>query len=229
MKILDGGFGTTLRDYFHNTDTTIWSLRPLINGNKDVYYKCHKLFTDIGCHIITTSNYCATPYYFKKANLDVCEIDKCIRTCGEIAYSFKEKDSKLSIAGSVPPYGESYCPNIAIDDKHLEEHYNQTFSNLKHFIDFYLAETISSLREAKLIVNTFQKGDYDKPLYLSFCIKEDGVTLLDGNNIYSFLDDIFVNDNPYMNVIVHGIMFNCSPCKNIDNALKILSSYRHVM
>jgi len=62
MKLLDGGFGTTLRDTFNNEDTTIWSLRPLIDGNYRVYTNCNQLFIDAGCDIITTANYCATPY-----------------------------------------------------------------------------------------------------------------------------------------------------------------------
>ena len=66
MKILDGGFGTTLRDTFNNDDTTIWSLRPLIDGNYQVYTNCYQLFIDAGCDIITTANYCATPYYLNK-------------------------------------------------------------------------------------------------------------------------------------------------------------------
>ena len=64
MKIIDGGFGTTLRDIFCNKSTDIWSLSPLIKGNKCMYSKCHQIFIDAGSDVIITANYCATPYYF---------------------------------------------------------------------------------------------------------------------------------------------------------------------
>ncbi len=157
MKIIDGGFGTTLRDIFGNKSTDLWSLSPLINGEKDVYRKCHQMFIDAGSDVIITANYCATPHYFKKSGLDTSKIGDYIKECGCIAQDLKLTNVNLEIAGSIPPYGESYNPDKLTEDSKLIEHYTVTINCLADYIDYYFAETIASSREAILIYLTYLK------------------------------------------------------------------------
>ena len=215
MKILDGGFGTTLRDNFGIRDTEVWSLRPIIDGNYDLVKRCHQLHIEAGCHVIITGNYCATPYYLEKIGGDEQLLPEYISKIGEIANNLK-KDHPIEIAGSIPPYSESYNPNKETSENQLQSHYLTTFNNLNPYVDFFIAETIASSREAKLIYQAYQtyqnqildkNNDIPKPLYLSFCIKSDGITLLDETTLVELLQDIEYK--------IEGIMFNCSPLPKI--------------
>lgn len=216
MKILDGGFGTTLRDTFNYDDTHIWSLAPLLDKNPDIYLKCHQLFVDAGANIITTANYSTTPYYLDKGCIKQAYLKEAITKLGELAQQVKiTNHNSIEIAGCIPPYGESYAPKSIVSDEILSDFYQTTATCLANNCDFYLAETIASEREAILLTNSLQK--YNKPIYLSFCIDSDGKSLLDGSLLENILNKISNN--------INGIMFNCCPISHVDSAIKYWSEY----
>jgi len=217
MKVLDGGFGTTLRDIFNNSDKKIWSLRPIVDKNYKMFTDCHKLFIDAGCDAITTGNYCATPYYLSKIGGSSNDLKDYILKIADLSHSLKKYKDDLIIAGCVPPYAESYDPDNSIPLDKLRDHYSLTGNCLMNTSDFYLAETISSLREAKTIYECL--GNSNIPLYMSFCVDTDGVSLLDGSNINKVLQSIDYN--------IKGVMFNCSPVYNINKA--VINMNRHLV
>ncbi len=222
MKLLDGGFGTTLRDQFGVDDTNVWSLRPIVDGNYHLFNKCHQLYINAGCDIITTGNYSATPYYLQKGNLDQTLLPDYIKKCGDIAHQLKIENKhkhKFQIAGCLPPYGESYQHNSLFRAQDIIDHFKITATQLYDTCDFYLAETIASQRDAVLISNTLY--NYHKPLYISFCVKPDGETLLDGTSIKDTLRLINYN--------IKGVMFNCSPIQNIDQAVTKMTQTRQTL
>lgn len=201
MKILDGGFGTNLRDKYGNVDVKVWSLRPLVDGKIDTFRNCHIDFINAGCDVITTGNYCATPYYIDKLDNTVLDVKDYITLSGVIANELKSTHN-IEVAGCIPPYGESYSTNVSYSDQALYDHYNTTARCLYDYVDFYLAETITSKREAELIFLATKQ--YNKPLYLSFCVQDNGINLLDGTSIFPFLD-----------LDVKGIMLNCCPVSHV--------------
>ena len=183
MKLLDGGFGTTLRDHFGNDCNVLWSLRPLINQDYDKIKACHQAFIDAGSDIIITGNYTCTPYYLENAGIPKKNMASYIDTFGRLAKEVKESNPKITVAGSIPPYSESYSPSTASKDE-LVQYYCDTITYLNKYVDFFIAETISSTREATCIHRTMKW--FGKKIYMSFCIQEDGETLLDGTNLYDF-------------------------------------------
>jgi S-methylmethionine-dependent homocysteine/selenocysteine methylase len=216
IQILDGGFGTTLRDHYGNNDNMIWSLRPLVDNRPDIFRKCHQLFIDAGCDIITTGNYCATPYYMNKITR-LTDLKSYITQAGAIASAIARANTLacaklISVAGSIPPYGESYTPGY-IPNNNLIDHYQTTAHCLYDHCDYYLAETIASQNEAKLIYQAVR----NKPLYLSFSVKEDGISLLDGSNICTVLHDIQYD--------IAGVMLNCCPISHVERGLPLISKH----
>lgn len=211
VQILDGGFGTTLRDHYDNKDKVIWSLRPLVDNQPELFYNCHQSFIDAGCDVITTGNYCATPYYMDKI-ASGSNLKSYITQAGTIARECARHNTKISVAGCIPPYGESYSP-ACVSDKNLTDHYQTTAQCLHDHCDFYLAETIASHREAILIYQAVR----NKPLYLSFSVKDDGVSLLDGSNIYTVLRDVQYD--------IEGIMLNCCPISHVSKGLPQISKH----
>jgi S-methylmethionine-dependent homocysteine/selenocysteine methylase len=214
VQILDGGFGTTLRDHYGNKDNVIWSLRPLIDSRPELFYNCHQSFIDAGCDIITTGNYCATPYYMAKIADKALSSDlkSYITQAGTIASECAKQNKRISVAGSIPPYGESYTP-ACISDDNLTDHYRTTAQCLHDHCDFYLAETIASRHEAILIYRAVR----NKPLFLSFTVKDDGVSLLDGTNICTVLRDIQYD--------IAGVMLNCCPISHVNKGLPQISKH----
>lgn len=212
VKLLDGGFGTTLRDHFNIKNNIIWSLDPIVNNNYDITRKCHELFIKAGSDIIITSNYCSTPYYLKKIGKTTEHQKLYTKVAGEIAKDLQSEYTHIKVAGSIPPYGESYRTTENISEIDLLEHYTITIDSLKDSVDFFIAETITSIREFKLILRSI--STIKCFIYFSFCIKEDGLTLYDGTSINNVINIIKNNSNK-----IKGILFNCSPINCIDKAI----------
>ncbi len=105
MKLLDGGFGTTLKSHFGVEETDIGSLQPIVDGQHDIFTKCHQLFLDAGCEIITTGNYKATPHYLTLEGLSTTLLPEYLKKIGEIAFQLKSTNPKTKIAGCLPPLG----------------------------------------------------------------------------------------------------------------------------
>ena len=216
MKLLDGGMGTTLRDNYDYNNKIIWSLGPYIEDNIDLYKKVYQEFLLAGSQILITPNYSATPYYLEKGKLNGIELSKVIKDLARICYDCKQNNSDILVAGALPPYGESYNPNVEIDSKILNNFYKLTIESLDDFCDFYLAETIASKEEAILIDKLLK--NQNKKYYLSFCIKSDGTSLLDDTDLQELIPELSPS----------GIFFNCSPISNIDKAIDIFTKYIQV-
>lgn len=206
MKLLDGGFSTMLRDNFN----VQWSLSALINQEYDKIKSYYQAFIDAGSDIIITGNYTCTPYYLENAGIPKKNMASYIDTFGRLAQEVKVNNSHVRIAGSIPPFSENTTSTVSNDQ--LVQYYCDVVMYLNKYVNFFIAETISSSREATCLYRVLKW--FGKKIYLSFCIQEDGETLLDGTSLYDFLDSVAFQ--------LDGVFFNCSPIQSIDQAVKKL-------
>ena len=215
MLILDGGMGTILRDRFNNNDRLLWSLMPYFKNKNDII-KSHKIFLDSGADIIITNNYCATPYYFNKAKLDIKLLPNIIKNIGLLAKESIKNYKKKYIFGSIPPYGGSYNKDIKYDKEIIINHYHITCENLINIVDKFIFETVCSLYNLYIILEFIEKYNI-KNVYISFCVNNTGEELLDKTNLKFIIEIIKIHNIKY-------IFFNCSPINYIDKAIKYISN-----
>ena len=236
--IMDGGMGTVLRDRFGNTDRIIWSLKPYFT-NIDSISKAHELFLRNGADIIITNNYCATPYYCEKGDIDKNLLPKIITHLGKIARDVSEVHHESLVFGGIPPYGESYSKNIS-GRSNLFKHYLTTFVSLYKNVDSFIFETVGGLNELYAILdfiiyveNTIKafkcncikkssrefKSELKKQVYnkvfISVCVNSTGMELLDGTNLKYVVELLLSNK-------IEFIFLNCSPINYIDAAVDYL-------
>jgi len=211
MKILDGGMGTILRDRFNNDDRILWSLKPYFT-NQHLILQAHKLFMDNGADIIITNNYCATPYYLKKGNININILPDIIYNIGRIAKKATDKYKNKIIFGSIPPYGESYNIDLIISNEEIMNHYYITYINLIKFVDKFIFETVCSFNDLYLILTFINKYNINNITCISFCVNKTGKEILDKTNLKVIIKLLKYNKIKY-------IFFNCSPINYIDLAV----------
>ena len=153
--ILDSGLGTELRkrgfalpDFKNST----WSAQALID-DPQLILEIHKDNIEAGCHIITTSNYTATPMIWKAQdhNLDYIALTEIALKLAEDAVNASNKE--VLIAGSFPPINVSFRPDLAPSRNELEDFYESLVDIYKDRVDIILCETMGSIYEADIAAN----------------------------------------------------------------------------
>ena len=95
------------------------------------------------------------------------------RLAGELARRAVEASGKpVRVAGSLPPLFGSYRPDL-FDASRVEEVLSPLVKGLAPFVDLWLAETQSSIAEARAIHAGLPKDG--KPFWLSFNLKDEEV------------------------------------------------------
>ena len=209
FKKIDGGMGTYIRDMGYPICNKIWSAHYVIHHPEAVKH-AHIDFVKAGCQYITTCNYACTPYYQSKKYFN---INDTIRRSGEIAYSVQKLYPQIKILGSLPPYSESYRYDLLPNDNEIANFYRSTISILKPFVNIFIAETLSSLREAKIISDISKELGLES-IWYSFSLAQPN-SLRDGTDLKQVPDWI----------IQHGgkaLLLNCTPIFTIEKALNYL-------
>ena len=170
----------------------------------------HKLYIDAGADIITTDSFCAS-YYRQDGNAELTE--KFVTAACDIAESARSGlDNAPLIAVSLTSLEDCYTPEATPDTDTLITEHKQNLALLENHGDFTLAETIPTLREAKVIADNARR-----PFVVSFTVGEDG-NLLDGNN----MDDV-VKTILEPNAFCLGIGVNCCSIEGAKKAVSALA------
>ena len=236
--ILDGGMGRELERIGAPFQQPEWSAHALIESP---YYvsQVHRNFINAGAEIITTNTYALVPFHigekrFTKQGADLIKLAaKLARDCvnstyvSDIGDSDSDSDSdesnvdvnnsvkansKVLVAGCIPPVLGSYRPDLfsIAQAKPLLE---ALIVNQEANIDFWLAETISSIAEAAMIkVRTAQTS---KPTWIAFTVKDEiniESKLRSGETVFDAVSQIAGQH-------VSAILFNCSAVEVMESAL----------
>ncbi len=203
ITLLDGGMGRELLRIGAPFRQPEWSALALMEAS-DLVKKVHIAFSAAGSDILTTSNYAVVPFHigekrFADEGASLTELSG--RLAHEVASSFG-----ITVAGSIPPLFGSYEPDLFIPER-APELLKIIIDALSPNVDFWLAETTSSIREAQAVVEAL--SDDDRPLWISF-------TLLDGEDSQDKTPRLRSGEkvtNAVNSVIdsgVSAILFNCS-------------------
>lgn len=171
LQILDGSIGAELIKRGHTPRTGLWSAKALLDVPEAVA-QVHDDYIAVGAGIITTNSYSTIPSYLAKA--DMAEsYQHLTEVAAKLARaSADDASSPVLVAGCLPPLDESYRPDLVPDDAYSQEIYSELVKVLIPYVDLYLCETMSSVREAVNAASAARATDAEKPLWVAWTLDE---------------------------------------------------------
>ena len=169
--ILDGGMGRELQRRGAPFRQPEWSALALSEAPQAVE-AVHAAYIDSGANVITSNSYAVVPFHIGEERF-AAEGQALAALAGELARRAVEASGKpVRVAGSLPPLFGSYRPDL-FDASRVEEVLSPLVKGLSPFVDLWLAETQSSIAEARAIHAGLPKDG--KPFWLSFTLKDEEV------------------------------------------------------
>jgi len=149
ITLLDGGMGQELQRRGLR-DRVLWSTRALIDRPEAVQ-QLHEEYIALGADVITTNTYSCTPMHFERVEGLTSRAVELLELAGHLAASARETAGRagVKIAASIPPVDESYRPDLVRSADEMAEWYGVMVESLRPFVDIWLCETMSSIREAE--------------------------------------------------------------------------------
>ncbi len=204
IVILDGGMGRELARMGAPFRQPEWSALALMEAPQFVR-QAHDAFIAAGSQAITTNSYAVVPFHvgdevFAQRGAEL------IALSGQLARDAADAAaSAVKVGGSLPPVLGSYRPDL-FDAAKAKALLEVLVTGLRQYVDFWLAETQSSIAEVELVREVV--GDDSKPLWLSFTLRdelnESGQALLrSGETIGDAV-------TAALRLSAEAVLFNCS-------------------
>ena len=217
LEILDGGMGHELSARGHMPREGLWSAQALLDVPSEVA-QVHSDYITAGAQVITTNSYSTIPSYLAKAGMSesyqlLTEVAaKLARESADAASSY------VRVAGCLPPLNESYRPDLVEADDESRAIYRELVSVLSPYVDLYLSETMSSVREAVNACFAARNFDRDKPLWVAWTLHETpGTGLRSGESIENAFEAV-------MQYEPDAFLFNCTSPAAIYAGIEALRS-----
>lgn len=216
ITILDGGMGRELKAMGAPFRQPEWSALALIEAPECVT-SAHQNFINAGAEVITTNAYAVVPFHIGQEIFD-SDGRKLIKLAAQLARAAADKAGrKVLVAGSIPPAFGSYRADLYIDDK-AKEIYMPLIEEQAEYVDIWIAETMSTVREAEKIASLLKQ--YPKPLWLSFTVKDrQGENLPPQLRSGETIEDAL---KVAQNLNASAILFNCSQPEEMTAVLDIV-------
>ena len=219
--ILDGGMGRELQRIGAPFQQPEWSAQALIES-PHLVSQVHRSFIEAGADIITTNAYALVPFHIGHTRFEA-QGPALIQLAAELARKVADEYPNIFVAGCIPPVLGSYRPDL-FSVKAATPLLETLIKHQEEKVDIWLAETISSIAEAKMIkTHTANTG---KPTWIAFTIKDDmnvEPMLRSGELVYDAVKQIINNDDldndsadhpianqPNEHHHISAILFNCS-------------------
>jgi S-methylmethionine-dependent homocysteine/selenocysteine methylase len=211
ITILDGGISRELQKLGAPFRQPEWSALALME-TPDLVSAAHDLFAVAGAEVITTNSYAIVPFHIGEARF-VSDGARLAALCGQLARAVADQRG-VKVAASLPPVLGSYRPDF-FDPDEARAILAVLIAGLSPCADVWLAETLSTLAEARLIAELLA-GD-PRPLWLSFTLGDGATappaTLRSGESVQAAAELAQA-------VGAHALLFNCSKPEVMDAAVR---------
>jgi S-methylmethionine-dependent homocysteine/selenocysteine methylase len=171
--ILSGAMGTELERRGVNIGLPLWSANSLITS-PDVVRQIHTDYIEAGADIIVTNTFRTNRRVFFSSGLDDRSLQlttKAVELAREARDQFPERS--ILIAGCVAPVEDCYKPERVPDENELlDEHAELVDRHASLGVDFILAETMTTIREAYAACAAAKAAH--KEVIVSFTCRPDG-------------------------------------------------------
>ncbi|NVC94074.1 homocysteine S-methyltransferase family protein [Vibrio natriegens] len=212
LTILDGGMGRELKRIGAPFSQPLWSAQALIESPQHVK-QAHKGFIDSGAQIITVNSYACVPFHlgeelYEERGRELAE--KAAKIARDVV-TLSQKE--VLVAGSIPPAFGSYRPDL-FEENRAYDIAASLFEAQEPHVDIWLAETVASLSEARVVAKVLSQTD--KPSYISFTLEDEvsDVSRLRSGELVTDAVEVLLDTK------ATGVFFNCSIPEVIEQALK---------
>jgi len=208
--ILDGGMGRELQQMGAPFAQPQWSAQALIEAPHFVS-KAHQRFLQAGAQVITTNAYALVPFHIGEPCFNE-QGSELIQLAARLAKECTKQYPSALVAGCLPPVLGSYRPDLFTPEQ-AAPLLEKLIVNQQADVDFWLAETISSIEEARVI--KARTATTAQTTWLAFTVSDEiksTATLRSGELVYDAVTEI-AGDN------VSAILFNCSNTDVMESAL----------
>ncbi len=215
MIVMDGSMGNELLTRRSDLVTGLWSAQYLIDA-PELVKEIHLDYINAGADLIITNTYSTIPSYLSKQKAED-KMSELINLAGKLAReAVKDSKKKVTVAGSLPPLEESYRPDLVIDKEEAVPIYETLIKELTPYVDIFICETMSSIKEMQHVIEALQNLDNEKPVWISWSLKEDKKNQLrSGESIKeAFIASASIKPEAYL--------FNCTDPFAITEGLKEL-------
>ncbi|SFU22874.1 homocysteine S-methyltransferase family protein [Mesorhizobium sp. YR577] len=168
ITILDGGMGRELERIGAPFRQPEWSALALMEA-PELVRRVHEDYVRAGAKVITTNSYALVPFHigeerFRARGAELASL------AGRLAREAADTGAGVKVAGSLPPVFGSYQPELFRADL-AQDYLSVLVAGLAPHVDLWLAETQSSLEEARAAAAAVRGSS--KPVWLSFTLRDD--------------------------------------------------------
>jgi len=216
VTILDGAMGTELKargaavpDY----RSSAWSAMALVR-DPDAVKQVHRDYIDAGARVVTANNYAVVPRLLSRVGMED-RLEELTRTACRLARAARDESGHhdVLIAGSLPPLDTTYRPDLVPADGELDETYGRIARVLAGEVDFALAETLTTAREAVAAACAADRAGLR--IWVSWNLALDAARLRGGESLTAAVRALD-------GLPVQAFLVNCTPTAHVLDALREL-------
>lgn len=215
LRLLDGGMGRELQRIGAPFRQPEWSALALIEAPEYVR-QAHLAFIAAGARIVTSNSYALVPFHLGEERFAAQGLELA-RLAGQVAREAAGQGGEaVWIAGSLPPALGSYRPDLFEHARSVAIH-RTLIEGLHEHVDLWLAETLSSIAEARAVYQALQETlpGQSKPLWLSFTLSDNpqnGPSLRSGESAAQAV-------RVALELGAQAVLFNCSQPEVMEQAV----------
>tara|TARA_B100000927_G_C16465386_1_gene469488 strand:- start:1561 stop:2484 length:924 start_codon:yes stop_codon:yes gene_type:complete len=212
--LLDGGIGQEIYLRAGSPDSqTLWSLQ-IMRDNPEIVVGVHMDFINAGSKVLSLNNYAATPSRLERIGM-LDSFDEIHTLSVQLLNSAISESnytrSNLSIAGCLPPLIASYTAEDRRENKELFDEYVLLIEQQIDYVDLFLVETMSSIKEVLAVTDALDYFGLSK--YVSLTLDDDYPNLLrSGEKLVDAIKLLEMRS-------ADAILLNCSRPETISSAL----------
>ena len=172
-RILDGGMGQELLNRGLKPKGTLWSAHALIDKDcHQMVIDSHLDFINAGAEVIVTATFTARRLrliqndcekYFEKINIKAVELALKARDISK---------KEVLIAGGLPNQKQTYSADLGEDLDLIEKNFYDQAKLLKHGIDFFYLDVMSSGLECEIALKVIDS--YNLPVLVGIHLRDNG-------------------------------------------------------
>lgn len=192
--------------------TGLWSVQALLEA-PELVRAVHDEYFAAGADVATTNSYSVLPDRLEKHNIGDSLTRLTVLAC-ELAVASRDAHGSGIVAGAVGPIGFSYQPDKAPPSEQAAEIYAKLARIQAPFVEVHMAETMSSVDQAKGALMGL--GVTGRPVWLSVSVDDvDGTKLRSGEAV----EDLLPLLAEYKPAVVN---INCSVPEAVTQAVPLL-------
>jgi len=220
ITLLDGGLSRELLRFGAELRQPEWSAGALIDHPVAVR-QVHESFFQAGAEIATTASYAVVPFHIgdeRFARLGLELADRAGRLAREAVEAMREVRPGARVAGCLPPACGSYLPE-RFDPVRAGEILSVLVEGLNPHVDFWLAETMSSLQEMR--VTAAAAAGTGKPLWIACSLFDDEPEHLDRPPMLRSGEMVEDAAALAVDLGAGALLFNCSMPEVMEEAVTV--------